>query len=368
MDVKFIDASQWVTLEWYNSGGTRAKRVLQSPDGAEWYFKCSEKKPAKDNKPEKYYRYEFWSEIIAYQIGNFLGLNILRYDIAVHDNEIGCISPLMIKPDKEQLIEVGRYMTSLNSSFLPEDYSTRKEYTFQLLEQTLIEFDLVTYFSVFFQTILFDTIIGNTDRHQENWAFIGNTSFIAEMFNEFEKDILEKPHEQLPYLLQKMSEEFLDKDKKQLNKEGQQEKLKMASIISMAPIYDNGSSLARELSDEKVMRLLNNPTSLLKYIEAGKAEIHWEGEKLSHFMLVGNLLNSSYLEVILKAGAFLSFWANDKVKEIINNIDKNIPLAWHSYCIPQLRKDLIVKLLILRFEKLQKLLNDRIRQNTFGLA
>lgn len=35
MDVKFIDATDWVTLEWYNSGGTRAKRVLQSPDGAE---------------------------------------------------------------------------------------------------------------------------------------------------------------------------------------------------------------------------------------------------------------------------------------------------------------------------------------------
>jgi hypothetical protein len=191
-NVIFHDAAEWSELFWLNSGGTRAKRVLQSPDGAEWYFKRSEKKEAKDGKPEKYYMYEFWNEIIACQVGSMMGLNVLRYDVAVHNNEIGCISPLMIKKDEEQLLEVGRYMTALNPDFLPEDTTTRTEYTFELLEDTLNEFKLSKYWTFFLSTILFDAIIGNTDRHQENWAFIGKSSFIAQALGEIEKGYRKK--------------------------------------------------------------------------------------------------------------------------------------------------------------------------------
>jgi hypothetical protein len=179
-DVNFIDATEWPELKWYSSGGTRAKRVLQAPDNKEFYFKCSEKKQAKAGKPEKYYKYEFWSEIIAYQVGNFLGLDILRYDVGLNKGEVGCISPLMIKPDKEQLLEVGRFMTVKNENFLPHENRSRVEYTFQLLKQTLITFDLMKYWNIFLQTLLFDVIIGNTDRHQENLAFIAKSTMISE--------------------------------------------------------------------------------------------------------------------------------------------------------------------------------------------
>jgi hypothetical protein len=137
IDIQFIDASNWQPAPWYNIGGTRAKKVLQDPNGNEYYFKCSEKKAAKDGKLEKYYKYEFWNEIIAFQLGKCLGLNTLRYDVAVFDGEIGCISPKMIVTDEEHLLDIGRFMTALNPDFLPEDNSTRNKYTFQLLEQTL---------------------------------------------------------------------------------------------------------------------------------------------------------------------------------------------------------------------------------------
>jgi hypothetical protein len=82
--VKFIDASSWQEMSWYSSGGTRAKKILLDDFGLEHYFKCSEKKPARENKPAKHYKYEFWNEIIAYQLGSRLGLNMLRYDVAVY--------------------------------------------------------------------------------------------------------------------------------------------------------------------------------------------------------------------------------------------------------------------------------------------
>ena len=75
---------------------------MQDFDGNEYYFKCSEKKPAKDAQLEKYYKYEFWNEIIAYQLGKSLGLDMLRYDVAIFNGEIGCISPKMIITDEEQ--------------------------------------------------------------------------------------------------------------------------------------------------------------------------------------------------------------------------------------------------------------------------
>ncbi len=201
IDIKFIDASEWQELSWYNSGGTRAKKVLQDPQGNEYYFKCSEKKPAKDGKAEKFYKYEFWNEIIAYQLGKNLGLNMLRYDVAIFDGEIGCISPKMTVTDQEQLIEVGRFMTALNSDFLPEDYKTRTEYTFQLLEKTFTYFKLHKYSNFFFETLLFDIIIGNTDRHQENWAFIGNTSNLVEALNEIEAEVKQNGFKSLKWYI-----------------------------------------------------------------------------------------------------------------------------------------------------------------------
>lgn len=359
-DVRFIDASEWIQLEWYNSGGTRAKRVLQSPDGKEWYFKCSEKKPAKNGKPEKYYRYEFWSEIIAFQLGKQLGLDMLRYDVAVHEGVIGCISPLMIDREKEQLVEVGRYMTSLNPAFLPEDNSTRNEYTFQLLEHTLNKFGLTDYWTFFFSTILFDAIIGNTDRHQENWAFKSKSTFITESIERIEQQIKLNGFKKMGWLIKKAFSKMFDKEKNELNNEGREFKLFYVNIIGTAPVYDSGSSLARELSDERVGLLLEDNEALEKYIANGSAELHWEKKKISHFQLVENLLNSSYIEEVKRAAEFINLWNDAVVAKIINTLDGDLPTDWHSYCIPDQRKALIIKLLTLRSQKLRGLINGRI--------
>lgn len=355
-DVIFYDASGWTELSWYNSGGTRAKRVLLSPDGAEWYFKCSEKKLAKDEKPEKYYKYEFWSEVIASQLGLLLGLDVLRYDVAVHNGEIGCISPLMIKRDEEQLLEVGRYMTALNEDFLPENRKTRNEYSFELLERTLGSFNLTEYWPQFFATIIFDAIIGNTDRHQENWAFIGKASAMGKALHEMEVRLKGEDVKKRGWLYRNTIQRLFDSDKNELNTKGQQIKLFYTNIIKMAPIYDSGSSLGRELNDERVSLLLANEPMLLQYVNKGQVEIHWQKKKITHLELIHNLLSSSYLEEMRNAAGFLNRWEDDQVDKIINNIDRALPANWHSYRIPESRKNLMLKLLTLRSQKMKELI------------
>jgi hypothetical protein len=357
IDIKFIDASGWQELSWYSSGGTRAKKILQSPDGAEYYFKCSEKKPATETKLAKEYKYEFWNEIIAYQLGKNLGLDVLRYDVAIYNDEIGCLSPKMNKTDDEELIEVGRFMTALNEDFLPENNNARKEYTFQLLEQTINQFNLSKYWELFFQTLLFDAIIGNTDRHQENWSFLGKTSFYSQQLNSITKEIIQdKKLNKLPKWLKKILSLFIDFEKEDVNTIGKHTQLLLTRIKCFAPIYDSGSSLARELTDERVEQLLNDKVALEKYINNGSAELHWNKEKLNHFSLVENLVKSSYIEVVTKSAEFLADWNEDLISLILNNLDKDLPEKWHDFRIPNNRKNLITKIVSLRSKKLKNLL------------
>lgn len=67
--------------------------------------------------------------------------------------------------------------------------------------------------------------------------------------------------------------------------------------VKFAPIYDNGSSLARECTEDKVRALLQNRSELDAFILRGKAEIRWQADKLRHFDLVEQLRKSYRIEV-----------------------------------------------------------------------
>jgi hypothetical protein len=359
MAVKIYDVTNWQELTWLNSGGTRAKRILQSDDGSEWYFKCSERKPATANNPEKYYKYEFWSEVIAYHLGDFYGLDILRYDVGFYENQIGCLSPKMNISGKEQLVEIGRFMTAQNPEFVPDDYAFRKEYSYQLLKETLESFDLNKYASLFFQTVLFDAVIGNTDRHQENWAFICSSSLIAERVAQILKDevLSEKNGDRIETSLLKIKN---IKDPDALDRILQRIKLKAIDIIKMAPIYDSGSSLGRELSEDRVKALLNEPDILKKYIDKGSCEIHWKKRKLSHFDFITKLMETGHTEDLRKAGSFLKMDSSSFINNFLDKIDVDLPPHLNLYCIPAPRKQLIFNLLTLRSQKLLELIYGRL--------
>jgi hypothetical protein len=359
MIVKIYDVTDWQELTWLNSGGTRAKRILQSEDGLEWYFKCSEKKPATADNPEKYYKYEFWSEIIAYQLGNFYGLDILKYDVGFYGDQIGCISPKMNISEKEQLVEIGRFMTAENPLFVPDDHKFRKEYSYQLLKETIESFELSEYVPLFFKTVLFDAVIGNTDRHQENWAFICNSTVSERRVAQILKNEMVRQNRRTgaKTVFSGLAEV---QDAESLNRVFRKIKLKAIDIIKMAPIYDSGSSLGRELSESKVDVLISNSEQLNKYVSKGLCEIHWEGRKLSHFDFVNKLMETGYAEDLRKAGSFLKMDISTFIIDLLGKIDVDLPDHLSFYRIPESRKQLIYKLLTLRSQKLLELLYGRL--------
>lgn len=309
----YYDISGWDELKYYGTGGTRDKSVVENPeDRSLYYFKTSLKKKAID------YKYEFWSEIIASEIGYTLGFNILRYDVARKDDRLGCLSKSMIDPQNEELQEGYKWLTGFDSGY---DIKDDKAYTFQLINRLLTkQFAKEGFIRDMIEIIVFDSIIGNEDRHQENWSIIVTTTKQANKDNIFRK-----------------------------------RKAVTESSYRFAPIYDSGSSMGRELTDEKVAIMLADNIRLDAYVRRGRSEIHWEGErnKQKHLELIRKVSSFGYKSIVSDIiGSIRARYKEGDIENIINNIDSCLPEGLRTEKIPQVRKDFLIKLVSLRIENL----------------
>lgn len=350
MAVSFFNIQEWNVQPWFNTGGTRDKKYLQAPDGDFYYFKTSLSKPRKD------YKYEFWSEVIASEIGKFYGFNLLTYDVAYDGIRLGCISKSMFTPEEEELEEGGKFLQAFDNTFDPNNKELRNLYSFQLIESALKFFGFGENLKHIIEILVFDTLIGNSDRHQENWAFITKSSVLGSGFKNFETLIKERKIEQIPAFFRSIIKKtILNKEGTGLSKEAVKMKIYYNKDVRFSPIYDSGSSLGRELIDTKVASMLRNPQELEAYILRGESEIHWNNRKIRFFNMIENLNSTEYqpeLNIILKQMEARNDFAS--IKDIIQNIDNCLPPEFNSSKIPQNRKDLIVKLITLRFQKLMQ--------------
>lgn len=143
------------------------------------------------------------------------------------------------------------------------------------------------------------------------------------------------------------------KEKKNINK-----KIYTDISYKFAPIYDSGSSLGRELTDEKVAKMLKDKNQLNAYVNRGRSEIHWKGEegKQKHLNLISKISNYGYKKEVEEIIISIKDKYNEKkIIDIINNIDNCLPKKLYKQKIPRTRKDFLVELLSLRFKKLFEL-------------
>jgi hypothetical protein len=345
---EFFDISNWHEKPWYQTGGTRSKVIVENPaNRKDYYFKTSLKKELKD------YKYEFWSEIIASEVGNMLGFNMLKYDIAYKGNEIGCISESMITEGKNKLTEGVSYLTGYDINYNPKHRDSKKQYSFQLIRNTLAFYKLDRFIDNIIELIIFDSIIGNGDRHQENWGIITEYNEVIKsieiLAKKDRKSFLER---QIFSLLKKMS-----KIKKN-DIAGVVKDLQLIFSVAgeFSPIYDSGSSLGREKEDDKIIQLNKDAMMLDAYIRRGDSEIHWEGEKLNHFDLIEKL-NKDYPEIVRKTIAQVkSNYEAEGIRSIVEVIDAKLPQHLTMNKLPKERKEFVIKLITLRIEKLMSII------------
>ncbi len=325
---------------------------MQAPNGDFYYFKRSQLKPGKD------FTDEFWSEIIVSEVGSLLGFNMLAYHVAIYDEVAGCICKSMIVPDNEELIEVVKYLQDFSPNYNPSLKEHQKLYTFKMIEHSLEMINQKDAMKEVVKVILLDALIGNGDRHQENMTLI-NTQ---EAYLNFMQKIIDSPPIPEEIWDNKISEfienafksegmEFVSQDG--LNKVG------VLKELRFSPIYDSGSSLGRELIEERINHFLQNEKDFETYINRGKSEIHWQsGHKLSHFDLLRHIMVTSYKNDVIKNLQLLELqWDDEKIATIVMNVDKELPETHAMYGIPFNRKQFVLKLLTSRFKKLMTLLH-----------
>lgn len=346
------DISDWEVWSHLQTGGSRNKKIVKNPeDQKPYYFKTSLL------KGERYYKYEFWSEIIVSKLGSYLGFNLLDYNIGITDNTIGCISKSMLSDlEQHELIEGRQYLAGTNGLYDPNDKKCYKMYTFQFIEKALKTYNIPYIMDGLLKAIVFDCIIGNSDRHQDNWSIIcfkinhplmsrDDSNIIRKNLNARISTIFEKVKLILKLLFTKKC------------------KIRHYNMImkkikgEFAPIYDSGCCLVREYEDDALDNL-----DIDKYIARGVSEIRWEArdnKKVPHFELLKLIkeYDRRYSRIVnQEIKRVLKIYNKEEVKNIVYNIDQNLDKeVFRDYILPDNRKKIICEIIDRRIEKMKSI-------------
>ena len=208
--------------------GARDKSLLYSPDPAPYTFLMSNHrylfKHAFNRYPD-----QFWAEIIAYCIGCLLGVAVPPVFAAWDSDTDVCgalIEWFLNYPGEleERYVAGGDIMTSMIRVY---DRKRGRQHNFEAIKRFLTVVERrgllqVDWLGWWCETLLFDALIGNTDRHQDNWGLLRMTD----------------------------------------------------GKVRMAPVFDNGTSLGHEIFPAK-MSGFTDPERLNRYIERGTHHMRW---------------------------------------------------------------------------------------------
>lgn len=301
--MEFYDVSTWLITSVSSTKGTRDKLVLVKPNTEDTYFlKFPMVREKRDYTPEN------WSEVLAYEIGNLLGFNVLRYDLAVHNGKVGCISKYMIKPsNNESLIEGHSILSRYDSTYAPSDKGTYNRYTFEFVCNALKAYNAEFFVKDLIRTLIFDAIIGNSDRHQSNWGLIQSIEIVE--VKPIKKGL------KLPFGKAK--------------NDGLQFTLNIKR--KAAPIYDSGCCLGREFGEEQLQQHLDIQSKFDKYIRNGVSELRTgeTAKKPSHEELLRFIksVNNGEWKLFIdeEINRVIQAYNPKEINELILNIDKNLP-------------------------------------------
>lgn len=266
----------------YNVRGSRAKRLTIDINNSKAFFKY---------EGEDYIVSEACSEKMCYEIAKVLSLPCAKIELAYdEESNLGVLNYLFNDITYQEHIDA--------ISFLKRDNMTRKDfYTLSNIKKELDTKDK-NLFAGFIKIMIFDCLVGEQDRHEENWGLL------------------------------------------EQNKQ-----------YDISPLYDNGCNLLREFKDESYAKVYyEGKKDFNAYINRSRTLIYDENHKnrYKHFELI-EFIKKNYKEDFKKAKIDLTKLTNEKIDEIVDSIPDAL--------ISEEHKNFIKKYLIIRRDKLQKILD-----------
>lgn len=158
------DFSFWEEYEGTSEGSGRSEKIwLKNPDtGQTGLFKFKKDIGTTDHV----------SECIAFQIAQVLDIPCARFELGTYKGREGSVSYNIIEQENQTLIEGIYFISLLYPTYDVEkfiDVKTQHRYSIEMILASIEKFVPV---NGFLNMLLFDYLIGNTDRHQSNWAVV----------------------------------------------------------------------------------------------------------------------------------------------------------------------------------------------------
>ncbi len=295
-----INQNEWTQIQGFSSKGRRVKSWYERISDGEVYLYKEPKIYSSINFVTK----EIWTELLAYKIGIYLGLNIPEAIPATDGEHYGILIKSFLKRGEAgmpavELAEASDILGTLKIN-LYHNLQTIKI----LASHAAMEDDMWIKFR---QMLIFDSLIGNNDRHDENWGILYGSTITK---------------------------------------------------LRLAPIYDNASCLTAGETEETVERLFLDKNKLEQFVNNSKPPNLYlnstDSKHYKHFEIIKYLIDTE-----------------PDMRKLISEMLNHDYLSYTNYVLAQIQQievpeiyklsdtrcKVILKILELRKEKLKDLIN-----------
>lgn len=174
MAMEFKNFDDWSPYEGFAEGSGRSEKIwLQSQDGKIGLFKFPKFDPE-----TKIITTEHVSEHMAHQLGLLLNVETAEVDLGIYHDRQGCMSYLLNKPD-EAIVEGAAFITGIHPDYDMDEMREMESGRYYCIDHLMELAIAPIMIDKWIQMMLFDFLIGNTDRHQNNWAILFNSIKVA---------------------------------------------------------------------------------------------------------------------------------------------------------------------------------------------